>query len=423
MALPLGRATYDVQPGGGIVTAMGGYNALSDAMLKTQQQQIQNQYLPLTSQAEAASKLAYANLMGPQFLAKLMGNTDILANMPDPQKRQALNMVYSAGSGQGTGANYLNNVPQGWFQGQQSPSSFAQLFQRGPNNVFGQPNQPMQQTQLGNGQVELPPLPPPPGYSSQSQQNQVQYQPAQSSGNQQPSAQVANYQPPVPSYPNMQNQPKTWAETTGQFKGIEKEGEKGGEIRAKDMDDLGKVYESALQKRTTLNELNKLLVSPEMQQIRQLPFGQQHEIGWYSKFGTPQQQQVIGQFKSTLGNIVKDAAQDFKGQFRKGEQTLVNSMKVNDGDSMNVALGKAQSLSYFNEIMAQRSKMANDLMGQYHMNRLDALDAADSHLNGDQIRDHIYDSLNPTVTIRNTKTGEKMTVPIQQARAKYGIQP
>jgi hypothetical protein len=46
MALPLPRVVADVGPGGGLVTAMGGINKLSNEMLLEKANQIKNQYLP-----------------------------------------------------------------------------------------------------------------------------------------------------------------------------------------------------------------------------------------------------------------------------------------------------------------------------------------------------------------------------------------
>ena len=80
MALPLPKVVADVGPGGPLVTAMGGINSLHNDMLLRKINAIKAQYAPVTAQAEAASKLAYANLMGPQFLAKILGNDAAVGN-------------------------------------------------------------------------------------------------------------------------------------------------------------------------------------------------------------------------------------------------------------------------------------------------------------------------------------------------------
>src|SRR5690349_1453047 len=108
MALPLPRVVPDTGPGGGLVTAMGGMNSLANDMILRKINQIKAQYMPLTTQAEAASKLAYANLMGPQFLAKLLGNDSAIANMGDANAKAALQKAFAAGMGGGTGANLLD---------------------------------------------------------------------------------------------------------------------------------------------------------------------------------------------------------------------------------------------------------------------------------------------------------------------------
>lgn len=97
MALPLPKVVADVGPGGPMVTSMMGTNALTASNLENAINRIKAQYAPVTVPAEAASKLAYANLMGPQFLAKLMNNPDILATMKNPQG--AVNFVTGAATG------------------------------------------------------------------------------------------------------------------------------------------------------------------------------------------------------------------------------------------------------------------------------------------------------------------------------------
>src|SRR6185295_19346993 len=95
-------------PGGPIFNV---FNMLRQASLDTKKKQLENQYYGQTAQANALSKLAYANLMGPQFLAKLMGNEHIAANIPDNEKNAILERLKQAGTGQGTG-NALQNFIQ-----------------------------------------------------------------------------------------------------------------------------------------------------------------------------------------------------------------------------------------------------------------------------------------------------------------------
>lgn len=74
MALPLPRVIPDVGPGGGLVTAMKGINALQASNLQNQINRVKAEYAPYTEYANAASKTAYANLLPYQIQAQLMSN-------------------------------------------------------------------------------------------------------------------------------------------------------------------------------------------------------------------------------------------------------------------------------------------------------------------------------------------------------------
>ena len=48
------------------------------------------QYAPQTEKANALSKIAYASIVAPQYMAKIMGNNAFAANMtPEQQKKNA----------------------------------------------------------------------------------------------------------------------------------------------------------------------------------------------------------------------------------------------------------------------------------------------------------------------------------------------
>lgn len=128
MALPLPKVVADVGPGGPLVTAMGGINSLHNDMLLRKINAIKAQYAPVTAQAEAASKLAYANLMGPQFLAKILGNDAAVGNLGSDAAKNILSKITSAGLG--SGSNSLNQM-----SGEQgSNNSFSGIGQPSTNN-------------------------------------------------------------------------------------------------------------------------------------------------------------------------------------------------------------------------------------------------------------------------------------------------
>ena len=158
---------------------------------------------------------------------------------------------------------------------------------------------------------------------------------------------------------------------------------------AKKISGLENTALAGYQKQDTFDAMNQILGSPELEQIRQHPVAGHYELGYYEKFGTPAQQKMIGQLKAHMGQIIKDAAQDFKGQFRIGEQALVNSMKPNPGDSLDVMKGKAEALTYMNQMMTKRAELEARYMRDYHMSALQARVAANKVIKPSEVKKQI----------------------------------
>lgn len=159
---------------------------------------------------------------------------------------------------------------------------------------------------------------------------------------------------------------------------------------------------SGSQKQETFNELNEDLGSPEFESMRQHPILGRHELGWYDKFGTKSQQEMIGRMKTHMGNIVKDASRDFAGQFRIGEQSLLNDMKPNVADSLGTMKGKAEALTYMNQLLTKRAEMEADLMRNYNMSALQARLTADKEINPKEIKKAVHTILHPATKIEIT---------------------
>ena len=129
---------------------------------------------------------------------------------------------------------------------------------------------------------------------------------------------------------------------------------------------------------------------------------------------------MVGKYYTLTGNLIKDASRDFAGQFRKGEQTLLQGMKPSTSDTVDTAKGKAGTLTVLNKMLQERSRLTSKYMEKNHANKLEASEWADRQVDGDKIRKEVHDRLNPTVTIKNRKTGEQKTISISEAR-KLGV--
>lgn len=413
MALPLPKLLADMPEGGRLIGNANQMNALT-------KQALENQYYGLTARANAGSKMAYQQLMGPQFIAKLLGNPDLVGNLTEGQKGNAVSDVYNAGMG-GASNNAIANSPG---QGSEGGSSgllgmLKNVLTKGLAGAGGSGEQASSNalTQSNQGQgtsqnaMTSPPatsrMPEDPNEGKMGMGTEPQVQ---------QSAQPQEWKPGDSLPPPSISGNKTFAEKAGEHKGIIKQGEKAGDIRAKDAEDLDNTVMAGENSQKTYDNLIQDIASPGFANIRNVPLAQQHELAYYAKEGTKVQQQMIGDFLANAGQVVVDTSQKFSGAFRKGEQALINTMKVNPSDTIDVAKGKLEALAYTNKFLTERSRLTSEYIQQYHLSKGQALEQADKLLKGENFRQDIHDKLNPTVTI--SFNGEKQTLPVAEARRR-----
>jgi hypothetical protein len=164
---------------------------------------------------------------------------------------------------------------------------------------------------------------------------------------------------------------------------------------AKKISDLENIVLRSDEKTDTFKSLNEDIGSHEFEELRRNPILGRHEIGWYEKFGTKEQQEMIGRVKTNMGNIIKASARDFAGQFRTGEQALLNDMKPNVGDSLEVMKGKSEALTFLNTIATKRAELEADYMRNYNMNALQARIATNKSIDPNEIKKEIRTILHP----------------------------
>lgn len=392
MALPLPNILPDIGPGGGIVNALRGLQSLKGDILGNQIKNIEMQYAPLTKKAEAASKLAYANLMGPQFLSKLLGNNAILANLPDSKKAEALNMLYKAGSGGATGNSIGINPLSALGKSEPSEENLSSWLVNKFKSMVGNNNQ--EEASSPNALLNAQP-----NLSAFDEKNINNMQPGEAYRVQ------GNKSVPSPfsaTMPAPQGNPATFSENLANYEGVVEEGKEAGKIRAKNIEELNNTVFNGETNQATLDNISEILGSPVFENIRSVPLAGHHELAYYSKFGTPEQQNMVGQYYTLTGNIIKDASRDFAGQFRRGEQQLLQNMKPSAADTVDTARGKTEALSYINKLLTERSRLTAKLMNEYHINKGQAQEIADKRINGAALREQIHNKLNP---VRKDKFG------------------
>lgn len=187
---------------------------------------------------------------------------------------------------------------------------------------------------------------------------------------------------------------------------------------AKKISDLEKQALSGYQKQETFDALNEDLGSDMFESMRRHPELGRHELAWYEKFGTKEQQEMIGRMRTHMGNIIKDSSRDFAGQFRVGEQALLNSMKPNESDSLSTMKGKAEALTYMNQLLTRRSELEADLMRNQGLSALQARIKANKDIDPKEMKKEIKTILHPAG--RALITPEQARAELERRRASRG---
>jgi hypothetical protein len=366
MALPLPRVVPDTGPGGGLVTAMGGINSLHNDMILRKINQIKEQYMPLTTQADA-------NLMGPQFLSKLLGNEGALANMSEDQKKQILGLVSRAGVN--TSGNPLSQIPQHSGVGQPSTNSFSgqlknafmgllgQRPQQQSSNPFAQAAQAMPQQMPQEPQGGMPPNQSPinamPGNRPKNGVTIEGQQWYDKNGN---PVYEEDVNTPTEDIKVEETEP-TWAERTGRFKGEEKQGEEAGKYRAKAQQEIGDSQLGLSHSGAVLNRMTDIIKNPEFQDMRnKIPYFQDKQLNWLMKTGTPEQKKLIGDFLSTSESFIASTVQGFSGKPLVREFDLAQRQKINPNDPVHVAEGKLKSAIALHDIAEKKNDIISGML-------------------------------------------------------------
>lgn len=413
--LPLPRVVADVEKGGPYVTAARGVNQLRNEQLEREINRVKAQYAPLSTQAEAASKLAYANLTGPQFLAKLFGNEHILANVPEDQKPAILQKLQAAGMGQGTGASIFGQLGQA--PGSSSNGLLGGMFDYLKNKVMPSSN----------------------GIGSVAPQNGLLQAPGQPQGSTQAAVSTGGSGIMMPEHPEQQalmdkaegrtpesNQPSqsesnarksTFAENTAKYKAIVKEGEVLGTERGKDISNLGKEQLALSTSGNILDRLVDITQNPTFKNMRtEIPFFQEKQLNVLSKIGTKEEQKLIGDFISTAQAFKASTVNSFKGKALEKEFGLADKIKIDENDTMSVAQGKLSSLKTLKDIAETKNDIILGLMTDEHMNLGEATKRANKLVNTKSIEKKVDQLLNPPITVMY-KDGHEYRIPTEKLEA------
>ena len=405
------------RPGGAVPAAMNALTDLENNKYKASYNRVKSALAPTSLTAEAASKLAYANLVGPQFISKLLQNPSALGNLSEEQKRAMLDLVQKAGMGQSTGnaltQNMPSNIPQSTGSGQPHTNAFSRRVKDAYNALIG--NQPGQNNAL-----------------NQSMPNTQQNEMPSAVSNAQPVTRPANGVSKVgeqwydgegnPVYGEETTQPNqpSYAENAGNFLGTQKQKEIEGQNRAKALEDVGETQLGLMRQGDALNNLTDLVTKPEFQNMRNtIPAFQSTQLNILKTLGTPQEREMIGKLQAAAESVVANTVAGMGKKHLVTEYELAKRQKVNDSDTMESINGKMKNAIELHDIAEKKNDIIANLLSK-GTNLVDAVKQANKKVSLKDVQQRTNKLFERKIEITNSKTGEKKEVTIEEAR-KMGV--
>ena len=458
MGLPLPKVVADVGPGGPLVTAMGGINALANNMHLQKINHIKSQYAPLTERANAASKLAYANLTSMQPLFNLLKNDPAFAQLSEEEKQAFIKRVQAMGMGGSTGGPLSNSFNEAINFQPQNRNPLGWVFDKFKNLIHSNPNQ--QQNSLAQPVPQQVPRAPsnaliaprnqaapesneptspgiPEGWNPDlivAQQNwekspEGQAEIAEKGENAMapPDEELlAKYGPKRANVNPMELEvtqgntapkKKTYEENAIDFTSKLAEGPEAGKLRARVVDEIGKDQLQLSKTGASLDRLIGDFTNPDFVALRaEFPYLQDMQLEAASHLEDPRVQHMIGKIKADIESFKGQTVQSFGGQTLKREFDYADQLKPNTNDTVYTALGKASALKSLKEVASKKNNLIKDLMQKKHMSLADAVEIADKKIDIKGIEKKVDELTAPTFPIKNKKTG--ITLFITKSRAK-----
>lgn len=409
MNLPLPRVVADVGPGGPLVTAMGGMNALSNANHLREINRVKAQWAPVTTQAEAASKLAYATMMGPQFMAKMLSNPGFMANLSEDQRQFLKSYVYQGGTQSPANSLGRNMAPPAIDNAPAGNESFLGGAINKLKDYFNIPTAPAQKNNAllksadeiaqegrqGNVRNETSAARYDEGVKGLDDAWDAWWKSPEGVREQQKGSQAntpsdegvlawnkarlakATGQPMELEVRKAQEKQPSYFEKSARAQGLEAEGKEEGKLRVKQRGELDDQYKQASQAEVPMQHLAEIVTSPVFQKLRSRGALQKLQLDAKEVTGSDEEKKTISDFKTTALKGVAEAINGFRGRILDKEVTMATNMKISPHDSIPAILGKMPSILTFNEITKQRARIASKIMRDDHISMGDALERAD----------------------------------------------
>jgi len=214
--------------------------------------------------------------------------------------------------------------------------------------------------------------------------------------------------------------PKSYAEKAGEYTGTIKQREQEGKYRADALERIGQSQTGLSHSGAVLSRMADIVQNPVFWNMRnKIPFFQDKQLAFLQKAGTPEEQELIGDFLGTAESFIASTVQGFGGRPLVREFDLAQRQKITPNDTVSTALGKLRSASSLHDIAEKKNQIMSELL-QKGYNETDAIKIANKMVDVKAIEKATNALLQKKIEIRNNKTGAKKMVTIEEAR-KMGI--
>lgn len=326
--------------------------------LNIQKQKAESPYWAEQARANALAKEAYAQFMGPQFLAKLAGNEGFYSGLPEANKKLLQNTLVGS-----TGA------------------AIGQQAAMAPQNNL---------TNIGSSNLQT--------YQPQNIKSQV---PQASSIPASPTTgEIAG------SYLGQREQGKELGKLSAQDIQALGEEEKSYYDQKSDIDELKNIMGSrGFVKLKSLPQFGSLAIDA----LSKL------------NVGDPEAQEALGRLQTVTGGMVKDLAKQFGGS-RSTNMDIqwASKVKPDASDPVPVMLGKIDALGKLADLKYQRTQVARNLMEKSHLSKGEAFEEANKILDFKNRTSEIQSNLKNLT--KNTSSNKQFNdEDIKFTAKKYGI--
>lgn len=385
MFLPIPK---EIGPGGPRTDYEEAINALANNKAIRKYNESKAEWANTTIPAQALSQMAYANAVGPQFVAKLMQDPGFKGNTPSNQLKALTQMITQFGANQSNN-NFINNIPA-LGVGQPSTNTFSGWLKNKYQKLLGQ--NPTEEG--GNPLRNVMP-------QSAPKNNQMLNNNSRPKGGMELVGEQWYDKNGNPVYTEEIEKPYTKNEA--EYLGNRKQGEEAGKYRAKAQQEIAESQLGLSHSGAVLNRMKNIIKNPVFQDMRtKIPFFQDKQLNYLMKTGTPEQKKIIGDFLATAESFIASTVQGFSGKPLVREFDLAQRQKINPSDPIHVAEGKLQSAIALHDIAEQKNEIINDLLDK-GINEAEAVKRANKMIDVSEIEKRTEELLRDKPTDEDIK--------------------